>query len=136
MEQASLNLVNAPPALVSQALQTSPHQQCTPYVISLDAPAATLAVLYPRQLLCLPMKLLDLPAHGTHLSSVLRGILRKIVGHNPFRAARSNHYPEELHLAVLWESLDLYKLALPSLPIAPVQRIRSLVRALTTRVVH
>src|SRR4051794_32039857 len=46
-----------------------------------------------------------------------------------------HRYPEQLHLVVLGEALDLYELALLKLLIAPIQLIHSLVRLLAPGIV-
>ena len=112
MQQAVLDLVDGPLALVSQVFQTTPDQHRARDVVALDAPRTTLATLDPRQLLGLSVKLLDLPSHAAHLLRLMHRILRKkVVRDDPLRAARMHHYPEQLHLVLLGEALDLYKLA-------------------------
>lgn len=80
-------------------------------MVALEAPATALATLDPRQLLGLPVKLFDLPAHAARLLRLMHRVPRKIVGYDPFRAARMHHYPEQLHLVLFGEALDLYELA-------------------------
>ena len=51
-------------------------------MIPLDPPLSALAALDPRHLLGFTMKLLDLPANGTHLSPLLGRILSQVVRHD------------------------------------------------------
>src|SRR5215212_4604514 len=107
MQQAVLDLVDAPPALVGQVLQAAPHQQRARDVVAPDARSPALATFDPRQLLGLSVKLLDLPAHPARLSRVSHRIPSRIVRDDPLRAARMHHYPEEPHLVLFGEPLDL-----------------------------
>src|SRR3954464_163032 len=112
MQQAVLDLVDAPTTLVGQMLQAAPDQQRARDVVALDARSSALATFDPRQLLGLSVKLLDLPAYPTRLSRLMHRIPRKkVVRDDPLRAARMHHYPEEPHLVVFGEPLDLYELA-------------------------
>ena len=111
MQQAVLDLVDGPIALVSQVLQAAPHQQRARDMVALNAPTPPLATLDPRQLLGFSMKLLDLPAQAARLSRLMHRIPSQIVRDDPFRAARMHHYPEELYLVLFGESFDLYELA-------------------------
>ena len=70
MKQAMLDLVKGLLGLVSEGLQTHPHQQRTRYVIALDTSFATLAILKTRELFGFAVTLLNLPAQGAHLLSV------------------------------------------------------------------
>src|SRR3954469_21779791 len=111
MQQAVLDLVDGLSALVGQVLQAAPNQQRARDMVALDASPTALATLDPRQLLGLPMKLLDLPAQAARLSRFMHRIPSRIVRHDPLRAARMHHYPEELYLLLLGEPFDLYDLA-------------------------
>src|SRR5215208_4189725 len=101
-------------------------------MVALDAPLATLATLDPRRLLGFPVKLLDLPTQAARLLPFVHRIPRKkVVRDDPLRAARMHHYPEQRHLVLFGEALDLYELALPQFLFAPVEPIHPLVRLLT-----
>ena len=73
--QSVLELINRLATGESNLLEPCPHQQSTGDVIALNALKATLARLNACGLFDLTMKLLNLPAHGTHLLRVIRRIL-------------------------------------------------------------
>lgn len=61
LRQAVLDPVDEPPGLVGHLLQAALHQQRARDMVALDEPRSVLAILDPRQLLGLSVKLLDLP---------------------------------------------------------------------------
>ncbi len=79
MKQAMFDLINGLLRRVSEALQTHPHEQRAGDVVALNTRFAALAILKTRQLLGFSMKLLNLPAQGTHLLSTLCRALSKVV---------------------------------------------------------
>ena len=115
MQQAVLDLVHGPPALVSLMFQTTPDQHRTRDVVALDAPRATLATLDPRQPPSFPLRLLDLPTHAARLSRLMHRIPSKKLIHNDlFRVSRMHHYQVQLQLVLLGEALGLISLPLSS----------------------
>src|SRR5450759_305748 len=136
MKQAMFELIDGLLGLVSQGLQTHPHQQRTRYVVALDTSFATLAILKTRELLGFAMKLLNLPAQGAHLLSVVCRTLRQVVGHDPFRAVGGHLNPEQLHFVVTRKAPDLDQFALFQLSLAPTERLDASVRLLSPTLVH
>src|SRR5438105_7294046 len=136
MKQAMFELIDSLPGLVRQAVEPAPHEQRASYVVALDTSFAALAILKARQLLGFPMKLLNLPAQGTHLLSVLCRRLRQVVGHDPFRAVSRHLNPKQLHFEVTWKTLDLDQLATLQLGFAPTQRLNASVGFCSATVVH
>lgn len=128
MKQAMFELIDGLLGLVSQGLQTHPHQQRTRYVVALDTSFATLAILKTRELLGFAMKLLNLPAQGAHLLSVVCRTLRQVVGHDPFRAVGGHLNPEQLHFVVTRKAPDLDQFALLQVSLAPTQLLDAPVR--------
>ena len=81
-----LDAINGLPGSSGQVSQANPDQHCASDVVALDARLAALVFLNTGELLDLAVKLLDFPAHATHLLCGIQGILRQVVGHNPIRA--------------------------------------------------
>ena len=81
------DLVDGDLLLMGDLFEARPHQQGTRDVVALDARFATLALLNARELLEFTVILLDLPAKSARLLRALGGITRKVVGHDPVRAA-------------------------------------------------
>ena len=77
--------------------QVAPDQDGAADVVLLGAGQAALALLDAEGLLGFALILLNLPADGTHILRIAEGVLRKVVGHAPFRAAVSSHDPEQFH---------------------------------------
>ena len=76
-------------------------------VIALDASFAALARFDARELFDLAVILLNLPTHGTHLSSVLRRRLRGVVCHDVIRAVGRHRHTEQLHFRVFGKAVNL-----------------------------
>lgn len=66
-------------------------------MVLLRAGQAALAWLDAEGLLGFAVILLNLPADGTHILRIEEGVLRKVFGHDPFRAAVFSHDPEQFH---------------------------------------
>lgn len=122
--------------LVSQRLQTHPHQQRTRYVVALDTSFATLAILKAGKLLGFSMKLLNLPAQGAHLLSVMCRTKRQVVGHDPFRAMGGHLNSEQLHAVVTRKAPDLDQLASLQVSLAPTQLLDTPVLCFSPTIVH
>ena len=87
---------------------------------------ATLALLNPCDLLGLTVKLLNLPALGTHLLRVRRVILRQIIGSNIVRALGGEHQPEQFHLMAFRKVFDVNEFTLRFFFFAPGQFVYTL----------
>ena len=92
---------------MSKGFEANPDQNGTADMITLNAREAALAVLDASNLFGFAVKLLNLPAQGTHLLSVLSGSLRPIVGSDEVRALGGEHQPEQFHLMAFGKILDV-----------------------------
>src|SRR5579883_10656 len=81
------------------------------------------------------MQLLNLPTEPTRLLCGLRRRWSQSVGDNEVRAVSRHHNPETLHFVVFGKAFDFKPLALLKLTLIPSERIDSLVRLLTTRLI-
>src|SRR5437763_2276788 len=136
MKQSMLELINRLTTLIGQTLEPAPHKESTSYVVALNTGLAALAPLKAGQLLGFSMKLLNLPAHGAHLLSTLRAILRQVVGHDPFRAVGGHLSSEQCHPDVSWKTSYLDGFAMRQFAVAPLQLLDTPVGSFSLAVVH
>jgi len=104
-------------------------------MVSLNTSKAALAAFNAGDLFGFTVKLLNLPAQGTHVLSTLRGILSEIVGRNEVRAPGGEHQSEQFHLMTFRKVLDMDQLAMLLLINRPLQLVNALVGLLTLRVI-
>ena len=90
-------------------------------VVFLGAGRTALALFDSKGLLDFPMILLNLPADGTQAMRIVSRILRKVVGHDPFRAVFIDHDPEQFKFLVARESMDFDEFPMPAVVVAPFQ---------------
>ncbi len=130
------DLVNGLLTGVGEAFEAYPHQQRAGDVVALNTRFAAQAILKTRQLLGFAVKLLNLPAQGTHLLSALCRALSKVVSHDPFRAVDRHLNPEQLHLEITRKPSDLDQFAMHQLSFAPTERLNTPIRLLPTTIVY
>lgn len=116
--------------------EPDPYQDGTANVISDNTSFATLATFETGELFGFSVKLLNLPTEAAHLLHGLGVILSKVVGDDIVRALRRQHQPEQFHLVVFGETLEVDDLAMPAFLIRPLQPIHAAVRQNCARIIH
>lgn len=115
--------------------QAQPDEHGTGDMVSLDARLAALVFLDAGDLLEFAVKLLDLPAHATHLLYGSVRILSQVVGDDPIRAVGGYRNPEQFDLVVFRETLDLDELAMRPVVVGPRQLVDAAIRLLAAGIV-
>ena len=87
--------------------QAKPDQHGAGNMVALNARLAALVFLNASQLLEFAVKLLNFPAHATHLLRGIQRILSQIVGYNPIRAVGRHRNPEQFYFVCLRKAFDL-----------------------------
>lgn len=131
-----LELIDRTADLGRQVLEPDPDQEGTADVVALDAGLAALAALQPGHLFAFTVQLLNFPAEATRLLCRLSGGLSGIVGYDPVRAVGGHLDPEQAHLVVFKETLDLDGLAVRQLGRTPDQRVHPLIRPVAAGIIH
>lgn len=114
-------LINRCLTVVSELFEPKPNQACCRNMVALASVGSALALGNARKLLFFAVKLLDLPTQAALIVSILRGILRQVVGYQPLRAVGGDLYPEQPHLDIEREFVQFDQFALLPLDVRPIQ---------------
>ena len=127
------DFINRLSCLISYLLESNPNQHYTTDVIANNPCQAALTPFNAGQLLCLAVKLLNLPPPVTRLLCNRSIVLSQVVGHNIIRAAISRRDPEKFHLVMLGKASDFNPLPVSAFGLTPLQVRHTPVRLLCIR---
>lgn len=107
VQQPMFDAIDGLLSLARNIGQANPYQHGASNVIALDTRFSTLVSFDAGQLFDFAVKLLNFPAHATHLLCGIQRILRQVVGDDPVRAVGRHRNREQFDLVGVRKSFDL-----------------------------